>query len=72
MAYVRTKASKFRRPCSGFHFGGDAEPDAAVGFFLMPSKPCTPRSISTPAAAPYPLVTPPDGKTRRFPPFYPK
>ncbi len=52
MAGMRTKASDFRRPCCGFRIGVTAEPNAAAGFFLMPSKPNAPKVDQQPAAAP--------------------
>ena len=53
MKRVGSFQDRFRHPCCGLRFGGDAEPNAAAGFLLAPfSIPSTSEVDQQPAAAP--------------------
>lgn len=51
MTGMRIKGSEFCRLLCGLRFGGDAEPNAGAGFFLIPSVPSASEVDQHPAPA---------------------
>ncbi len=52
MKRVGSFQNRFRHPCYGLQFGGDAEPDAAAGFVPVPFMASYSEVDQQPAAAP--------------------